>query len=451
MTMLRSPAHPVRLAIVALALFTGMLTPRPTTGAAASQSTGNWTMYHADAARTGYVAGTPDPKSLVSLWTTRLDGAVYAEPLVVDGQVVVATENDTLYALDAQTGRVRWRLSVGTPVPRASLPCGDISPLGITGTPVYDPGTGLIFAVAEIPGPAHILVGVDVKTGRLKVRRSADPQGMAPLAHQQRGALALEGNTVFIPYGGLAGDCGNYHGTVVALSTNGKGALLSYQVPTTREAGIWATPGPAIDAQGNLYVTVGNGAVTQGTWDHSDSVLRLSPTLHLEDSFAPASWASDNASDRDLGSMGPVLLPNGLLYANGKSGQGYLLHAQHLGGIGTQMQTLPFCAPFGGAAVRGENMYIPCNTGLRELTVAAGPRLVAGWRAPSSITGSPVVGGQTVYCLAPGGTLYALNAANGAVRASLAVGSTHEWATPTISGRSIFIGTWGGVQAVGIR
>jgi outer membrane protein assembly factor BamB len=409
----------------------------------------DWTMYHADPARTGYVAGLPNPTRLTRLWTTRLDGAVYAEPLVVAGRVVVATENDTLYALDARTGRVQWRLSVGAPVPLSALPCGDIDPLGITGTPVYDPGTSLVFAVAEITGPAHILVGVDVKTGHLRVRRAIDPPGTDPQVEQQRGALALWGNRVYVAFGGLYGDCGNYHGLLVAARTDGKGALLRYQVPTPREGGIWAPPGPVIDTQGKLYVTVGNGAATQGRWDHSDAVLRLSPTLQLEDGFAPASWPSDNAADLDLGSLGPVLLPHRLLYADGKAGQGYLLRAGHLGGIGGQIQTLTLCSAYGGAAVRGSSLFLPCSDGLRQLTLTSAGRLVAGWRAPQAVSGSPVIGGQTIYSLDPGGALYALDAATGRARATLAVGATSRFATPTLSGRRIFIGTLSGVVAVG--
>ena len=409
----------------------------------------DWTMYHADPARTGYVAGLPNPTRLTRLWTKPLDGAVYAEPLVVAGRVLVATENDTLYALDARTGRVQWRLSVGAPLPLSALPCGDIDPLGITGTPVYDPRTGLVFAVAEITGPAHILVGVDVKTGHLRVRRAVDPPSTDPRALQQRGALALWGNRVYMAFGGLYGDCGNYHGLLVAARTDGAGPLLTYQVPTIREGGIWAPPGPVIDTQGKLYVAVGNGAATQGPWDHSDAVLRLSPTLQLEDGFAPASWPSENASDLDLGSLGPVLLPQGLLYADGKAGQGYLLRAHHLGGIGGQIQTLALCSAYGGAAVRGSSLFIPCSDGLRQLTLTSGGRLVAGWHAPQAVTGSPVIGGQTIYSLDPEGVLYALNAATGRVRATLSVGATSRFATPTLSRGRIFIGTLSGVVAVG--
>jgi len=226
--------------------------------------------------------------------------------------------------------------------------------------------------------------------------------------------------------------------------------LLTHQVASTREGGIWAPPGPVLDSPGHLYVTVGNGAATQGTWDHSDSVLRLSPALHLEDGFAPRSWPSDNASDLDLGSLGPVLLPHGLLYANGKAGQGYLLRAGHLGGIGGQIQTLALCRAYGGAAVRGPSLVNPCSDGLRQLTLASGARLVTDWHAPQAVTGSPVIGGQTIYSLDPGGVLYALNAATGQVRATLSVGATSRFATPTLSRGRMFIGTLSGVVAVGI-
>jgi outer membrane protein assembly factor BamB len=426
------------------------LTLPPSTPTPAQLTSADWPMYHENVARTGSVADLPDLTHFTSLWKQRLDGAVYAEPLVVDGQVLVATEHDTFYALDAQSGQVRWRASVGTPVPLSNLPCGDIDPLGITGTPVYDPQTGLLFAVAEITGPAHILVGIDVKTGQVKVRRSVDPAGIDPQAYQQRAALTLYGGRVYVAFGGLYGDCGDYHGLLVASRTDGTGALLTYQVPTTREGGIWAPPGPVIDARGNLYVSVGNGAATQGAWDHSDSVLRLSPTLQLEDGFAPQNWQSDNASDLDLGSMGPVLLPGGLIYANGKSGQGYLLHADHLGGVGGQIQTLSLCDAYGGAAVSGQSLFIPCSDGLRQLKLIPGPQLVIGWQAPQQVTGSPVIGGQTVYSLDPSGTLYALNAATGQARATFSVGATSRFATPTLSQTSIFIGTLTGVVALGI-
>src|SRR5271165_1195449 len=103
------------------------------------QQGGDWPTYHLNTQRTGYLADFPDPQHFTHAWTAQLDGAVYAEPLVVGGDIIAATEADTIYALDARSGQIAWHVNIGTPVPLADLPCGDIDPLGITGTPVYDP------------------------------------------------------------------------------------------------------------------------------------------------------------------------------------------------------------------------------------------------------------------------------------------------------------------------
>jgi outer membrane protein assembly factor BamB len=424
----------------------------PSTSAVPTAGAGAWTTYHRDLARSGYLPGVPDPAQLTRAWSARLDGAVYGEPLVVGDRVLVATEADSLYALELRTGAVRWRTNVGRPVPLSELPCGNIDPLGITGTPVYDHATGLVFAVAEVTGPAHLLVGVDAGSGRVRVRRRVDVPGMDPRPHQQRAALALSQGKVYVAYGGLFGDCGDYRGRVVASRTDGRGPLLSFAVPTSREGGIWGASGPAVDGRGRLYVAVGNGAATGGDWDRSDSVLRLSSELRLEEGFAPRQWAEDNAGDADLGSMGPVLLPGGLVFAAGKSGLGYLLSADHLGGVAGQLVERPVCAAFGGAAAVGSTMYVPCTDGLRQLRVGSGARLEPGWQAPGGVSGSPVVGGHTVYSLDPaGGVLYALEADRGRVRASAPVGQTSRFATPTLAGGLVLVGTLTGVVALAAR
>jgi len=428
------------------------LTATPQTTATSSTpttSSADWTTYHANNQRTGYIPNTPDPHSLSKIWSTQLDGSVYAEPLVVDNLVIVATEGDSLYALNPNTGSIQWHTNVGTPVPLSSLPCGDIDPLGITGTPVYDPATGLVFAVAEINGPAHILVGLDARTGQVKVRRLVDTDGMDPRAHQQRPALALANGMVYFTYGGLDGDCSDYIGRVVASRTNGQGPLLVFTVPTPREGGIWATPGPSIDASGNLYVSVGNGAITGGQWDHSDSVLKLSPTLKLLDGFAPSSWGQENANDEDLGSQGPTLLPGNLIFSAGKSGNGYILNANNLGGVGGSIDEQSVCRSFGGTATVGSTIFVPCTNGLLQISVDSSGHMHQGWQAPGDIVGSPVVGGHTVYSFS-NGVMHALNMNTGQLVASLNVGPANRFVTPTIYGTSIFIGTDNGITAIQI-
>ena len=131
-----------------------------------------------------------------------------------------------------------------------------------------------------------------------------------------------------------------------------------------------------------------------------------------------------------------------------------MLQANHLGGIGGQIQTISVCADgaYGGAAVHDSVAFIPCADGLREIQLGSGGTLNIGWQASGQVSGSPVIGGNTVYSLNPGGgTLYALNAATGSVRASVPVGTTSRFATPTLFQNTIFVGTMKGIVAVQIR
>ncbi len=166
-----------------------------TTAAAAATAVGpSWTVYHGTPAGTGVAT----PVSSVTLsspaWTSpALDGQLYGEPLVSGGRVIVATENDTVYALSSATGAVQWSTHVGTPVPSGSLPCGNISPtVGITGTPVIDETRSEVFVVADelVHGtPAHELVGLDTASGRTELTQDVDPARL-----QARRSLATDGS-----------------------------------------------------------------------------------------------------------------------------------------------------------------------------------------------------------------------------------------------------------------
>src|SRR5258708_9046083 len=103
--------------------------PIPTTPASSSN---DWTTYHRDTSRAGYLASAPDPQRLRSLWSVQLDGAVYGEPLVIGGRVLVATGGNSLYSLDAQTGHILWHTNLGSPVPLPDPPFATIHPSRIT-------------------------------------------------------------------------------------------------------------------------------------------------------------------------------------------------------------------------------------------------------------------------------------------------------------------------------
>ena len=410
----------------------------------------DWPNYHNDPAHTGLAAAGPPAGPLAIAWTRRLDGAVYGQPLALGNLVVAVTEGDSVYGLDRATGRVRWRAHVGTPVPLASLPCGDINPLGITGTPVYDAATGLVYAVAETAGYRHVLVGVSAADGAVRVRRLIPTPDGQPRFDQQRAALALEGGRVYVAFGGLDGDCGPYRGSVVSIPATGNGPLVAYVVPTAREGAIWGAGGPVIGPGGTIYVGAGNGAATSGSFDGSDSVTALTPGLHRIGIFAPVTWAADNASDLDLGSMSPALLPGGRILAVGKSGTGYLLNASHLGGVGGQLASAPVCTAFGGAAVRGAVAYVPCEGGGLAAVDTSGGRIRVLWRGPGAAAGSPVLGGGAVWVADwDGGTLYQLDLADGHVRQQISLGSPlPHFVSPSLSGPLVLIGTMSGVVTV---
>jgi len=417
-------------AVVALALVVGACsgspkaTPTPTPpasspSASASPTTApaaDWTAYHHDAARTGTATGASVFHSVKRSWNSpTLDGLVYAEPLVVGSHVIVATEANSVYALDVATGKVAWRRALGTPVDGGSLPCGNIDPSGITGTPVADARAGVLYVVAYLSnGPHHELYALDLSKGSVRWHRAIDPPGLSPSVEQERGALALANGRVYVPFGGLQGDCGPYKGAVVSSATSGTGSLASYIVPTRREAGIWQPAGPVVDTRGDLWISTGNSA-SQGSFDYGNAVIRLSASLAVRDWFAPTDWQSLNAGDVDLGSVGVVMLPNDRALAAGKAGIAYLLNRAKLGHIGGQIASAHVCSrAFGTAVTNGTSAFIPCEDGLVGVTIGTSSLSLA-WRHPGG-AGPAILFGGAVWSLGYGGLLVALDTRTGAER-----------------------------------
>jgi hypothetical protein len=141
------------------------------------------------------------------------------------------------------------------------------------------------------------------------------------------------------------------------------------------------------------------------------------------------------------------MLPDGFVFAAGKSGIGYLLRATHLGGVAGQVAQKPFCRAFGGAAVAGNAAFVPCSEGVQQIRSDGRGDFTLGWRA-SDVPGSPVIGGNTVYSLDRRSGLNALDASTGKLRVKVQVGETSRFASPTLYQNRIFIGTMSGVVAV---
>jgi outer membrane protein assembly factor BamB len=366
-------------------------------------------------------------------FTAITQGAAYAQPLYVDGgaaggdRVVIATEENWVYALDAATGAAVWATPLAPPVPLRNLPCGDIDPLGVTGTPVIDAASRTLFldAMTTPDGGTtkrHLLYALSVDDGslragfpldvaaalaRLGLTFEADVQG-------QRGALAVVGGTLYVPYGGLTGDCGAYHGWVLAVPLTNPTALTAWRTAAPA-GGVWAPGGVASDGTA-LYVATGNTAGAT-TWGGGEAVIRLAPGAVFSgqpaDYFAPPDWWTLDQSDQDVGSSGVVLFdvpgasPAQLAVALGKNGKAYLLDRGNLGGIGNGVATVPVAsseiitAP--AVYTTGTGTYVvfkgpgaACPGAPGDLTAiaigaAAPPTITTAWCASQQGTGSPMV------------------------------------------------------------
>ncbi len=416
-------------------------------GPARSGGGGSWTVYHHDPAGSGVAHPIGAIRTSARAWTSpELDGDIYGEPLVFAGRVYVATENNTVYALSARTGKVGWSAHLGPPVPAEALPCGNISPtVGITGTPVIDAARREIFVVADVltrGRPAHLLVGLGTGSGKRMMTRAVDPPGANTAALLQRTGLTIAAGRVVFGFGGNFGDCSTYRGRVVAVSeAGGPPAFFTVDTaPDESRGAIWmGGAAPTVDLHGNLWVTAGNGSVTSSAhaYDHSDSVLKLSPSLRLLGFFAPSSWPEDNATDLDM-STGVALLPGGQVVAAGKSRIAYLLSAARPGGIGGQQaQLASVCGGevVGGTAVLGRTVYLPCLSGIAAVRATPDPpslRLLWDSRTGG---GPPIVAGGLVWTISLDGTLYGLDPASGKVLRRASVGQpANHFPTPSAAG-----------------
>jgi outer membrane protein assembly factor BamB len=425
----------------------------PVTGAQTSGPSGSggslpeWTVYHGNADGSGNAGSVTSVSTSRPAWSSPvLDGQLYGEPLVSDGHVYVATENDTVYALSATTGAVLWSTHVGTAVRASSLPCGDISPtVGITGTPVIDQARSELFVVADeiLNGHAtHMLVGLDTGSGRTELNQNVDPAGAIPTALLQRTGLTLDAGHVVFGYGGNYGDCGTYHGWVIGVPEAG-GAAAEFEVAAGRgqtQGAVWmGGAAPVVDASGHVWVTAGNGSVLSAgqRYDHSDSVLELSSTLTLLQFFAPASWATDNATDQDMATA-PALLSDGQVVAAGKSRVVYLMNGASLGGIGAQQASLPAACGQeieGGMAVAGTTVYLPCLSGIAAVQVSNAPASIRLLWSSGNGGGPPIVAAGLVWSIASDGTLYGLDPATGTVRQRATIGPpANHFPSPSVGG-----------------
>src|SRR5205814_8075263 len=192
----------------------------------------------------------------------------------------------------------------------------------------------------------------------------------------------------------------------------------------------------------DLWVAGGN-SFSETTFDHGNSMIKLSPDLRELGYFAPTNWAALNAGDTDLGSISPVLLDAGNVWISGKGATGYSLSAANPGGIGGQRYAGSLgCASWSGALYQAPDLYLPCTGDLLASRPDLGaPSFSVRWRSSMGRPGAPRMAGGSLWAIdAETGTLLALDPAGGGVRASAALGPVTPLVRPAQARRPVVVG-----------
>jgi Legume lectin domain/Chitobiase/beta-hexosaminidase C-terminal domain len=340
----------------------------------------NVTTYHNDNSRTGQntqetllTPANVNSGQFGKLFFVSVDGWVYAQPLYLSNVTIgggthnvlyVATEHDSLYAIDADNGTIYWQISLipsgGSTVNSSSdLGCGDLVPeIGITGTPVIDTSTGTIYLVAKskVSGSlVQYLHAIDVVTSAEKFGgpkliqatvpgTASDGNGttvsFSPHFENQRAGLLLENGHVVIGWSSHC-DISPWHGWIMSYSASTLAQEGAFNTSADGSSdGVWMSGGGlAADSNGNIYFATGNGS-WNGTTDYGDSIVKLGPpsggSFPVLDYFTPYNQSSLAGGDTDVASGGLVLLPDlpsgqQLLTQMGKEGKMYLIDRNKMG------------------------------------------------------------------------------------------------------------------------
>ncbi|MDX1931365.1 MAG: PQQ-binding-like beta-propeller repeat protein [Capsulimonadales bacterium] len=320
--------------------------------------------------------GNVRPASFGKLWQTPLDGFVNGQPLYVSGLkinekrynvVIAATDTNSIYALDSETGKILWeRKSVVPPVTGGQFNGAWNSREfhGILSTPVIDlPNHTLYTCLPHARGLKQVYEfwAIDIRNGSVKPGfpvevKARDGKAVFKAGQcMQRGALTLEEGWVYAPFGGR-GDVPPWRGWIIGINTRQPSApqRAFCGSPVSDGAGIWSGGGISVSPNGDLFAVTGNGDYDfdKGGNNLGQSVIRLrnsSDKLAFSrtkrDIYTPRNFRFLDEQDEDLGGATALILPPlqnsstpNLLFTGGKDGCAYLLNRDDLGGIGGELQ-----------------------------------------------------------------------------------------------------------------
>jgi len=450
-----------------------------------------------------------------SQFKVSLTGQIYAQPIIASNVLIVGTESNDIYGLDLATGAAIWHRNVGAAWPASAVSCSDLTPtIGITSTPVYDSTSGYVYFTSKVndgPDVSHphwYLHAIGPTTGAersgwpqiIQGSPSNDPTNtFFPANELQRPGLLVLGGVVYMGFGSHC-DRGPYRGYVVGVST-GSGTQTAMWTTESGSgvsgAGIWQGGGGLVsDGAGRILFSTGNGAsppVGPGTTPPStlsESVVRLAVqadgSLQAKDFFSPSDAPTLDVNDQDLGSGGPVALPDSfgttsvphLLVEQGKDGRVFLLNRDNLGGrsqgAGGTDNAVGVLGPYQGqwghpAVWGGDGGYVymvgaygPLRAFRSGTTGAGQPALVDAGATRATFgytTGSPIVtsngtasGSATIWMVSASGptgasgTLHAFNAVpdgTGAIKElyTAPIGVASKFEVPLSYNGRIYVGS----------
>jgi outer membrane protein assembly factor BamB len=392
----------------------------------------NVTQFHNHSSRDGlYIDTAFTPSAAANLardlnFDGTIIGVVYAQPLYIEdgpcgrAMVIAVTLSNNVYALDAVDGSIIWQRNVGDPVDHDDLHCDPkFDPTGIVGTPVVDLSSRALFFDAMITPDGgttkkHLIFSLDVNTGDINpgwpvdVEATASYNGINFTAEiqQQRPALGIVGNILYVGYGSMRDHC-DYHGWLIGVPIDNPASVTAWATDAIGGA-IWAVGGVASDGK-NPFVSTGNTR-SPPTWGGGEAVIRFQPGPIFSgtptDYWAPTNWQSLDQSDTDLGSSGPLLVdvpgatPSHLIVAMGKDRKVYLVNRDNLGGITQPVASAQLGnSPILQAAVTyrtNQGTYVAFHaegsnlSGFR-ITAANPPAMITEWTVIQNGRGSPFV------------------------------------------------------------
>jgi outer membrane protein assembly factor BamB len=392
----------------------------------------NVTQYHNHSSRDGLYIDPAFTQSAAANLTRDLNfdgtiaGRVLTQPLYIEGgpagpMIIIVTESNNVYALDPLDGTIIWQRNVGAPVPAADLFCTEVGSMGIIGTPVVELASRALFlnAMTTPDGGTtikHYIISLNVDTGAINagwpvdVAATAQYNGTTFTAgiQQQRGALAIVGNILYVGYGGI-GDCSLYHGWLVGVPINNPASVTAWAT-SANGGGIWGTGGVASDGT-NPFATTSNTYNTGGNWGGGEAIIRFQAgplfSGHASDYWAPTNWLQLDNGNQDVGASGPLLVevpgatPSRLIVQMGKDEYAHLLNRDRLGGITAPIAEarVAFSYIYGGPATyrTDQGTYVAFRAGRDALntfriTATSPPTIVNGWSTyPMNGCGSPFV------------------------------------------------------------